>query len=105
MRIVLNRCRKNQSVTDQQAEATTGCQLFWKVPNDFHTLAPSIDRGVPPARDGNSELARSFRGLATELKRWKPAGTGETPQEGRARPKSKLLERLIEVTTPSTLIP
>ena len=101
MRIVLNRCRKNQAVGDQQVETTTGSQLFWKVPNDFHTLGPSLDRGVPPVRDGNTELARSFRGLAAELKRWKWPATADVPQEVRLQPKSKLLERLIEVTTPT----
>jgi pilus assembly protein CpaE len=104
LRLVLNRCRKNQGLKDEDAEAATKCSVFWKIPNDFHTAGPAIDRGIPVARENSGELSRSFRGLAAEILRWKQPDKQGT-QSDKIQPKSKLLERLIEVTTPATTVP
>jgi len=106
LRLVLNRCRKNQGLKDEDAETATKCSLFWKIPNDFHTAGPAIDRGVPVARENSGELSRAFKGLAAEIVRWKQADQQGAPASAKDKmqPKSKLLERLIEVTTPATVV-
>jgi hypothetical protein len=48
-------------------EKATDCKLLWKLPNNYQATAPSIDKGVPVMFQENSDIARSFRGLATAL--------------------------------------
>lgn len=66
-RLILNRYKKIPGFAKEDIEAATGCQLFWKLPNSHHLVAPAIDKGVPVATQDNQELSRSFRSLAQVL--------------------------------------
>jgi pilus assembly protein CpaE len=66
LRLVLNRYKKIPGFAEEDIEKATGCQLLWKLPNNYQLIAPAIDKGVPVAQ-GNHELSRSFRLLADLL--------------------------------------
>jgi pilus assembly protein CpaE len=66
-RLILNRYKKIPGFAKEDIEAATGCQLFWKLPNNHRLVAPAIDKGVPVATQDNQELSRSFRSLARLL--------------------------------------
>ena len=63
----MNRFKKIPGLSDDDLHRVTNCKLLWKLPNSFHSVAPAIDKGNPIAFNENSELARSFRGLAGVL--------------------------------------
>jgi pilus assembly protein CpaE len=67
VRIVLNRYKKIPGFTDEDVEKATNCKLLWKIPNDFQSVAPAIDKGVPVAFQDTHEIGRSFRSLAASL--------------------------------------
>jgi len=67
VQIVLNRYKKIPGFTDEDVEKATNCKLLWKLPNNYQSTAPAIDKGVPVAFHENQELGRSFRSLATTL--------------------------------------
>jgi len=75
VRIVLNRYKKIPGFTDEDVEKATSCKLLWKVPNNFQSIAPAIDKGVPVALE-NNEIGRSFQSLAAALAQASPAGEG-----------------------------
>lgn len=66
LRLVLNRYRKIPGFAEEDIEKATGCQLLWKLPNNYQLIAPAIDRGTPVVQ-GNQDLGRSFRALAQLL--------------------------------------
>jgi len=65
--LIVNRFKKIPGLSDDDLHRVTNCKLLWKLPNSFHSVAPAIDKGNPIAFNENSELARSFRGLAGVL--------------------------------------
>lgn len=65
--LIVNRFKKIPGFSDEDLHRVTNCRLLWKLPNSFHSVAPAIDKGNPVAFSENSELARSFRGLAGVL--------------------------------------
>jgi pilus assembly protein CpaE len=65
--LIVNRFKKIPGFSDEDLHRVTNCKLLWKLPNSFHSVAPAIDKGNPVAFSENSELARSFRGLAGVL--------------------------------------
>jgi pilus assembly protein CpaE len=67
VRLVLNRYKKIPGFSDEDVEKATDCKLLWKLPNNYQATAPSIDKGVPVMFQENSDIARSFRGLAATL--------------------------------------
>jgi pilus assembly protein CpaE len=75
VRIVLNRYKKIPGFTDEDVEKATNSKLLWKVPNNYQSIAPAIDRGAPVALD-NSEIGRSFQSLAATLAQASPTGEG-----------------------------
>jgi pilus assembly protein CpaE len=81
LRLVLNRYRKIPGFAEEDIEKATGCQLLWKLPNDYQLIAPAINKGVPIAAQGNQELSRSFRSLAQLL-----ATNGDHDEPGLAEP-------------------
>ncbi len=76
VRVVLNRYKKIPGFTDEDVEKATGCKLLWKIPNNFQSIAPAVDKGVPVALQENTEIGRSFRSLAATLAQAAPAGEG-----------------------------
>src|SRR5262249_21592905 len=67
VRLVLNRYKKIPGFSDEDIERATTCKLLWKLPNNFQSVAPAIDKGSPVAFHEGQELARSFRSLAATL--------------------------------------
>jgi len=62
--LVLNRFRRTPEFSDADAEAATDAKILWKIPSQYFVVGSAIDRGTPVALSKNSEVARSFRGLA-----------------------------------------
>jgi MinD-like ATPase involved in chromosome partitioning or flagellar assembly len=81
---------------DHEIEASAHCKILWRVPNHYAAIHASIESGMPVVHvDANSDLAKSFHGLAQEL-------TGRRMEHGSrpaAAPRKNLLERLGFVTT------
>jgi pilus assembly protein CpaE len=74
LRLVLNRFRKIPGFSEADTEAATGIKIAWKIPNQFHSISVSIDRGAPVVQQNNSDIARSFAGLAALLAEGDDAG-------------------------------
>jgi Flp pilus assembly CpaE family ATPase len=67
VRLVLNRYKKIPGFGDEDVETATNCKLLWKVPNNYQSISPAIDKGVPVAFQEHVDVARSYRGLAAVL--------------------------------------
>jgi Flp pilus assembly CpaE family ATPase len=67
LQLVLNRFRKIPGFTEAEVEAAAGLKLLWKIPNQYFAASAAIDRGIPLVQHGNTEIARSFTGLASKL--------------------------------------
>ena len=81
MYLVLNRFQKIPGFSEEDAEKATHLRLLGKIPNHYAAVISSIDRGDPVAQENrnNSEIARSFRSIATAL------GAGRDPTQAKAR--------------------
>jgi pilus assembly protein CpaE len=66
LRIVLNRYKKIPGFSEEDVEKATNCKVLWKIPNNFQLVGPAIDKGSPVALQ-DSEIGRSYQGLASEL--------------------------------------
>jgi pilus assembly protein CpaE len=69
VRLVLNRYKKIPGFTDEDVEKATSCKLLWKIPNNYQSIAPAIDKGLPVAFQDTQDMGRSFRSLAAILAR------------------------------------
>ena len=67
IRLVLNRFRKVPGFEDRDTETAVGAKLIGKIPNNYFSVSAAIDRGNPPNRQGSSDVARAFSGLASAL--------------------------------------
>lgn len=67
LRLILNRFRKIPGFSEADAEAAAGVKLAWKIPNQYFAVSTAIDRGVPLMQQNQTEIARSFSGLANLL--------------------------------------
>ncbi|MGH9498331.1 MAG: AAA family ATPase [Terriglobales bacterium] len=67
VQLLLNRFRKVPGFSESDAEAAAGVKLLWKIPNQYFAVSTAIDRGVPLSQQHNTEIARSFAGLAARL--------------------------------------
>jgi pilus assembly protein CpaE len=65
--LVFNRYRKVAGFNEAETEAAIGAQVLWRIPNQYFAVSTAIDRGVPLMQQGNTEIARSFTGLAEFL--------------------------------------
>ncbi len=98
IRLVLNRYRKVPGLGDHEIEAAAHSKVLWHVPNQYQAVHGSIESGVPLAQmDLNSDLARSFQGLAHEF-------TGRRVGQGKNKsaPRKNLLERMGWVSATTT---
>lgn len=68
VKLVLNRFRKIPGFHESDAETASGASLLWRIPNQYFAVSSAIDRGVPLMQQ-NTEIARSFNGLAATLTR------------------------------------
>ena len=67
VRLVLNRYKKIPGFSDEDVETATNCKLLWKLPNNYQSVAPAIDKGVPVTHQESQDISRSFRSLAATL--------------------------------------
>ena len=67
MRLIINRYKKIPGFTDEDIEKATTCKLLWKLPNNFQSVSPAIDKGAPVALLSHDDISRSYRGLAETL--------------------------------------
>jgi len=67
VKLVLNRFRKIPGFSEAEAETAAGSKLLWKIPNQYFAVSTAIDRGTPLMQQSNTEIARSFSGLAAAL--------------------------------------
>jgi pilus assembly protein CpaE len=65
--LVLNRFRKIPGFSESDAEAAAGIKLLWKIPNQYFAVSTAIDRGIPLMHQNQTDIARSFSGLAARL--------------------------------------
>jgi len=77
VRLILNRFGEAPKVGEADIEMRTGCKIGWKIPNQYAAVVSAIDSGEPVVQSGNSEMARSYAGLAIELAQ--QAKTNHTP--------------------------
>jgi pilus assembly protein CpaE len=89
VRAVLNRYKKIAGFGEEDVQKATNCKVAWKVPNSYHPVASSIDRGEPLVLH-DSDLSRSIRGLAAMLANTEDTITpgSRTPQNAEARNKA-----------------
>ncbi|PYX03565.1 MAG: hypothetical protein DMG86_03045 [Acidobacteria bacterium] len=66
VRLVLNRYKKIPGFSDEDVAKATNCTLLWKLPNNYQSIAPAIDKGSPVAFQDH-DIGRSFRSLAATL--------------------------------------
>lgn len=68
LRIVIVRDGTDGDVTVKDAREALGLPVFWRVPNDYHLVAESINTGRPfVLADRRSKLAGSLRSLTATL--------------------------------------
>ena len=98
VRIILNRYKKIPGFTDEDVEKATSCKLLWKIPNNYQSIAPAIDKGVPVAFQENTDIGRSFRSLAGALAQAAPTADGSLDlsyQSEKSDPGKKSAGRLL----------
>ena len=98
VRIILNRYKKIPGFTDEDVEKATTCKLLWKIPNNYQSIAPAIDKGVPVAMQENTDIGRSFRSLASALAHASPTAEGSLDlsyHDEKADPSKKPAGRLL----------
>jgi pilus assembly protein CpaE len=73
---VLNRWRKNDSISNGEIEKVLRQKVYWSLPNDFSAVAQAVGRGQSLA-SSRSSLSHSYRELAMKL-----AGTEKPKRRG-----------------------
>lgn len=98
VRLVLNRYKKIPGFGDEDVEKTTDCKLLWKLPNNYQSVSPAIDKGVPVSFQENQDISRSYHGLAATLADASTAVEGSLDlsyQHDKAVAKKKTVGRLL----------
>jgi pilus assembly protein CpaE len=95
VRLVLNRYKKIPGFTDEDIEKATSCKLLWKLPNNYQSVAPAIDKGSPVAFHESQDLGRSFRSLAAALVEASGGATSQDLQPETAGKKQQTPGRLL----------
>ena len=68
IRLVLNRHIKSKLINLEAVEKTLGVKVFWALPNDYPTAIAALNQGLTiHETDPKSELAKSYRGMATAV--------------------------------------
>ena len=58
---------RRATCSDEDVAKATNCTLLWKLPNNYQSIAPAIDKGAPVAFHDSHDIGRSFRSLAATL--------------------------------------
>jgi len=67
LRLVMNRYKKIPGFSEEDVERATNCKILWKIPNNYQSVAPAIDKGTPVATSESHDVSRAFRSLAELL--------------------------------------
>ncbi|HXG92287.1 MAG TPA: P-loop NTPase [Blastocatellia bacterium] len=67
LRLVINRSRKKDEISDSEIEQVLKHQIYWKLPNSYYGTIEAINSGSPVASANHSDLAHSYRDLAYKL--------------------------------------
>jgi pilus assembly protein CpaE len=76
VRLVLNRYKKIPGFSDDDIAKATNCKILWKVPNNYQSVGPAIDKGAPVVFQESPDISRSFRSLASALAEATPSSEG-----------------------------
>jgi len=98
VRLVLNRYKKIPGFGDEDVETATNCKLLWKIPNNFQSISPAIDKGDPIASQDGVDVARSYRALAATLAEASASAEGSMDlvyQHDKSDTKKKATSRLL----------
>ena len=77
IRIVINRSQKNSTISMDELEKEFHQEIFWKIPNDFHTATEALNQGKTFVEIASGkEISKSFIKLAGLL------STGGKQEEG-----------------------
>lgn len=86
--LVLNRFHKTPEFSDADAEAATDARILWKIPSQYFLVGTAIDRGSPVVLQKNSEVGRSFKGLAAAVANNRPLPARTPVQHHERAPRS-----------------
>lgn len=67
LRLVLNRSRKGDQITDKEIGKALKQQVYWQLPNDYRACIEAINSGTPVVSTNHNELARGYKELAYRL--------------------------------------
>ena len=67
LRVVLNRSRKGDEITDGEIQRVLKHPVYWKLPNDYKASIEAINTGSPLVSNNHSQLSNSYRKLALGL--------------------------------------
>jgi len=67
VRLVLNRYRKSDEITDGDIEKSLHQPVAWKVANDYNACMEAINSGRAVQSSSSKHLARDFRNVARQL--------------------------------------
>lgn len=67
-KIVINRYMENDEIKVEDVENVLGCEVYWKVPNNYFTMVAAINKGVSAAEiNPESNVALSYREFAMSV--------------------------------------
>jgi pilus assembly protein CpaE len=67
LRLVLNRSRRTDEITETEIEKALRQPVYWQLPNDYKTSIEAVNAGRPLVTSNHSELAGSYKELASRL--------------------------------------
>ncbi|PYS54620.1 MAG: hypothetical protein DMG13_07530 [Acidobacteria bacterium] len=67
VRLLVNRTRKSDEISDAEMEKALKQQIYWKLPNSHSASVASNNSGKPVASLNHSELARSYKEFTYRL--------------------------------------
>ncbi|MEW6130948.1 MAG: AAA family ATPase [Acidobacteriota bacterium] len=67
LRVVLNRQRKSDEISESEIEKALKRSVNWKLPNNYKGAIQAINTGEPVVTANHSDLASSYRTLAYQL--------------------------------------
>jgi pilus assembly protein CpaE len=67
LRVILNRSRRSDEITDREIEKTLRHPVYWQLPNDYQSCIKAINSGRPLVTANHSDLARGYKELARRV--------------------------------------
>ncbi len=67
LRLVINRSRRTDQITQEEIEKTLQHRVYWTLPNNYNDSIEAINSGNPLVSLNHSELSKSYRELAHRL--------------------------------------